>query len=280
MRLPKYVPAVSIVLVLLLAVVGTYFLRVHFLDNALRDAVQRNDLAAVSRLVDSFPCPVQWCDRNGFTPLHQAAASGNCEIAKLLLSRGAGVNAKDYENRTLMTPLHYAVEKMGNTAMVELLIAHGADTELRDHAGESPLYRTMLFGRKDNLEALIAQGADVNAPDRGGITPFATGIDGSRECLQTLIAHGADVDSRDSAGHTPLYWAVTYSNRDAVEFLIAHGADVNARDNNGYTPLSFCNLKELSQTANAKDDPAKAALPEVIKKNRAVAQLLRNAGAR
>jgi hypothetical protein len=62
-------------------------------------------------------------DKRGFTPLHYAARGGRNEIAELLISKGADVNAKNDEGKT---PLDRAKYKPETAA---LLRKHGGKTE-------------------------------------------------------------------------------------------------------------------------------------------------------
>jgi len=68
----------------------------------------------------------------GGTPLHYAVGEGRNEIAKLLIAKGADVNAKGIYGTT---PLHNAATK----EIVELLIAAGADVNAKDERGKTPL---------------------------------------------------------------------------------------------------------------------------------------------
>ena len=72
----------------------------------------------------------------GLTSLHQASSSGHKEIAELLISEGADVNAKDDVE---YTPLHGA-SRYGHKEVAELLIANGADLNAQDNLdGKTPL---------------------------------------------------------------------------------------------------------------------------------------------
>jgi len=161
-------------------------------------------------------------------PLHQAAAKGDIEQLKLLMSKGADVNAKD---ETGDTALCYAV-KVGKKGMVQMLVEGGADVNI----GSSPPLSIAVD--KDDIavaEYLIAHGANVNAP--AGWTalqeaPYASSL----EMVALLIAKGADVNA---GPWTALHSAVEEGRRDIAELLIAKGADVNAETGGGTTPLSY-----------------------------------------
>ena len=73
------------------------------------------------------------CD--GFTPLHEAAWSGDVDAWKLLLDKGANPNCLSHIG---WTPLHYAVWR-GNTDLVQLLLNAGAEPNKADNKGKTPL---------------------------------------------------------------------------------------------------------------------------------------------
>jgi ankyrin repeat protein len=66
-------------------------------------------------------------------PLHSAASSRNLEAARLLLERGAPVNARQQAG---WVPIHAAAQN-GDRPMVELLLQHGADPKLVNDLGKS-----------------------------------------------------------------------------------------------------------------------------------------------
>jgi putative CocE/NonD family hydrolase len=157
-------------------------------------------------------------------PLHQAAADGDIEQVKLLISKGANVNAEDEEKKT---PLHYAAET-GKMEVVKLLVEAGADI----NAGEGKwtvLHGAVYEGRRDIAELLIQKGADVNIKDRNGHQPLFNAIwKKDLDTLKLLINKGANVNIEDRNGHQPLYNAVWKKDLDIAKLLIAKGADVNA----------------------------------------------------
>lgn len=75
-------------------------------------------------------------DRSGWTALHWAAWSGDCRIARLLLAKGAQATG---------SALHVAAMN-GYLGMASLLMDHGADWELQDRYGVSPIEHAVAAG--------------------------------------------------------------------------------------------------------------------------------------
>ena len=87
-------------------------------------------------------------DKDGYTPLHRAAASDRDDLAALLIAHGADVDARSDEDRT---PLHFAAEQ-GHTAVVELLLEKGADINAETKDRRTPL--NLVWGN-DAMKSLL-----------------------------------------------------------------------------------------------------------------------------
>lgn len=112
-------------------------------------AVAANDLARVRAVLDADPAAVRAVDRTPETPLHAAAHAGLIEIAKLLIERGADVNARAYNQ---FTPLNLT----SNPEMARLLIASGADLERKNASGETELDTAFGMDHKAVADVIIA----------------------------------------------------------------------------------------------------------------------------
>ena len=108
--------------------------------SALHMAIKMNQAKAVRMLLDAG-CDVDIRNKSestgwkGGTPLLCVAFWGHEEIAKLLISEGADVNATSEKQ---VTPLHEAV-RLGNAGIAKLLLENGAKKQARDHEGKTPL---------------------------------------------------------------------------------------------------------------------------------------------
>lgn len=108
-------------------------------DNLLRDweaawwaACRKGDVGAVRKMLAGGGRVLACCvDENRRSGLHYAAGCGSAETAALLVAAGANVNLRDAEG---FTPLHLAVG-YSHTPVVSLLLDAGADPEVRDAQG-------------------------------------------------------------------------------------------------------------------------------------------------
>jgi ankyrin repeat protein len=162
-------------------------------------------------------------------PLHPAAASGNIEQVRLLLSKGIGVNTKDEEGNHA---LHNAVES-GKLEVVRLLVEAGADVNL---GSWPPLCVAVDENNLAIAEYLIAQGADVNAPEGWTALQEAPYIENNIEMVKLLIANGADINA---GPFTALHAAASKGRTDIVKLLVQNGANINIEDSRSTTPLEY-----------------------------------------
>lgn len=187
------------------------------------------------------------------------------DMAKLLIIKGANVNAKGSDGTT---PLHWAANSTVDLYVTKLLIEKGADVNASSVTGETPLHRAVAAKRADKVSLLIAKGANVNVQNAKGETPLSIaaaakdteltrllmekGADakslkaqllcqiieyGPPDLAKLLIKYGMDVKGADNNGNTPLHVAAYKGSTDIAQLLIEKGANVNAPNGRGETPL-------------------------------------------
>jgi ankyrin repeat protein len=115
------------------------------------------------RLIDSYSA-------DGFTPLALAAFFGNLDVAAHLINQGANVNLAA-TNPMKVAPLHAATASR-HFAIVELLVANGADVNQPQHQGWRPLHAAAQHGDEAAVRLLLAHGARANVRSDNRQTPL------------------------------------------------------------------------------------------------------------
>jgi ankyrin repeat protein len=88
------------------------------------------------------------------------------------------------------------------------------------------------------LQTLLALGADPNIPDSNGDTPLAAAaLANCVEAARQLIQAGAKVNKPDEKGVTPLMWAAWKSRYEILQLLLRSGADPNYVSSDGNSAL-------------------------------------------
>ena len=118
-----------------------------------------------------------------------------------------------------------------------LMDAKGADVDIRNRAGETPLMMAALKAEVDAVDALLAHGAAVQKDGWSPLHYAATG--GSAAIVKLLLARGAVLEARSPNGSTPLMMAARYGNEEAVDALLAAGADRTAKNDLGMDASAF-----------------------------------------
>jgi uncharacterized protein len=161
------------------------------------------------------PSAANLCDEAGTPALHHAVLALVPELVTLLLDHGADVNRA---NATGESALHQVADLRGAAseparATAVLLLDRGADPNARNWDDVTPLHQAVRARNLAVVEVLLARGADVNARDKiRGSTPLrravaATGASGTAgtaalmlPLTRLLLEHGADPNACDRRG--------------------------------------------------------------------------------
>jgi len=136
------------------------------------------------------------------------------------------------------------------TQMFKYLLELGADVNIKDEEGMTPLIRVAQNGTIEFAKMLLERNANPNIQCEcptfhdGGYTPLTIVIENisvrnkNAAFIDLLLANGADVNLAKKDGSTPLMLA-SEKNIQTVKTLLEKGAKVNALSDNGTTALSF-----------------------------------------
>jgi ankyrin repeat protein len=188
----------------------------------------------IEHLVSTYPRDVD--ARGGYheSPLLAAFIKDDIGTASSLLQRGADANVLDKRG---LSPLHQALQG-GRIDIVRSLLEHGVDVNLRNTKGATPLGMASLTGDIEASRLLLQRGANVNSQNNLGQSALhGAARRGHLNVVQLLIESGANIDLQTKRGSTPLYSASNEGHIKSAELLIQHGANVGSRNNDGRTPL-------------------------------------------
>ena len=248
-------------------------------------ASYKNDLEIVRFLLESG-ADINQQNRWGMTSLMIAAREGNFEIVKMLICTGADVNlvtkggktslifACLYKNSEIVKILLAPQESSlmvrsnvnhqttpGNTALfhshdveiVRMLLDSGADINIQNKQGDTPLTSHGSGIEKELLELLLAppesskmMRADINHQNKHGKTTLMY-----NRCspgnVKFLLEKGADPNIQDYHGKTVL----TYTDKlETLEVLLKGGVDVNFRNKHGMTSMMYFCIRGDSKHVN------------------------------
>lgn len=243
----------------------------HDFGQQLINAVHAGELGTIRRILDQQPELVNAAtdlpriDRPSDTLsmhlLHLAIAEAKADVLRLLIERGADLNARNADGRR---PLHDCFE-LNHDDFAKILLDAGAEPDVcaaaaygmhdqlqqilqRDPVsandlttGNSPLGWAAYGHQPKSATILFERGAVADRPpyDAYAWGP-AAGVN-SAEVARVLLEHGANPNWRDEVGNTPLHRVIiSRMVLDPAQFtrlLLDFGADASLRNREGRTPL-------------------------------------------
>jgi ankyrin repeat protein len=187
------------------------------------DAIRRDDLAAVNRLVEANGPNLK--DSRGGTPLMYAAAVGSEAMMRRLIDAGADVNAKSAFDATA---LHWCGASL---ARMKLLVDLGAAVNVRSKQGHTPVFLAASeAGGLLAVQFLLAKGATLEGPpDSQGNTPLsAASATNDTALVRFLVEKGGASALAPPGGPRALMNAAAFGNGELVKLFLAKGVDVNS----------------------------------------------------
>lgn len=146
------------------------------------------------------------------------------------------VNTRDITSGE--TALHI-VTRRRDPLWIRFLAQNGANPNIRDKNGETPLQVAVIVGPVESVEALIKAGADINTTNVAGETPLITAVH-RRDVpmVRLLLEKGAKPDQNDNSGRSARDYAALQSGNTLLlsEFKKADEAREAAGAQQSYGP--------------------------------------------
>ncbi|TMX04777.1 hypothetical protein EJD97_004658, partial [Solanum chilense] len=216
---------------------------------SLHFAAGEGNIDSCKYLVDDLKMDVNERDKEGETPVLNAARHGHTATVQYLIDKGA-------EPAILSTSgaaLHNAARN-GHIELVKFFLSIGVDIDLQSDVG-TPLMWAVGHRQKDVVKVLLDH--HFNQVGDDGMSPLqaAVAVD-SFPCVELLVKAGANVNVMTGEGMwcgemTPLLVAARKGNAESVKCLLQAGADPNFTDQDGYKPIHFAARSDSRECVEA-----------------------------
>lgn len=216
----------------------------------LHQAAATGDLTAITALVtpDTLEEPNTWKRTPWLTAIH----ADQTDAAQLLRSLGASTSALGHSDDTA---LHLAASSNAHNS-IRYLLTLGFDVNINDNFQSTPLHEAADNDAIDAAEILLTAGANVHALTHTQNAPVSLAC--SIEMLSLLHVHGADLNFVSGEGRWPLWDFAECTDPEGVTWLLDNGADINTRSSWGtalHTAVAHDNLENIRILLAAGCDP-------------------------
>ena len=208
-------------------------------DRALLTSVARKDFDSIPLLLEKG-VNVNEKNKFGDTALCSVVQLGPhsraMELSKLLIAYGADINIR---NSRFETPLQIACSR-NYDKVAELFLELGCETNVKNtYSHYSPLHHATQHNNGKLVQMLLQYGADANVNgDEEKTTPLhVAATENSVHAAHVLIKHGVELEVINELGRTPLAAAAACGSLPMVQLLLNQGASVHTKDKQGKTPI-------------------------------------------
>jgi ankyrin repeat protein len=192
-------------------------------------------------------------DNEGYAPLHVALGAkeqtgGGIQLGGIIgvptyAPPGIAVPAGNVTipSRTIINPAQPSARRLAPSktrSMVEVLLEHKADPNLRDKRGNTPLALAVQKGNDEATQLLLKRKADPHQTSLSGFAPLHyAAMFGNSSGAEMLLAHKANPNAKNQDAETPVHFAANRAFTNVLVLLLDKGGDINACATEGDTPL-------------------------------------------
>ena len=201
-------------------------------------------------LSHDYPCcpaDKEWREADkGRTIFMSAAWRGHNDALKLLLDKGANVNARDDDKRTVLHNLAYDKRCRWNEDTIRIILEHNIDIDAKDNRLRTALHWAVATGKPNFVAQLLTRTkhrvCNVNATATRGKTALHIACQAEvpvPSIVEMLLAFGANPGMVSDGNWTCLHITVKHHHTEEIVHAILgkDSALINARTSTGMTPL-------------------------------------------
>ncbi|KAK3596453.1 hypothetical protein CHS0354_015925 [Potamilus streckersoni] len=181
---------------------------------------------------------------DGDTFLHHVIIMEQYDLAIKLIEFLFDSDLLNMANFLRQTPLHLAVITR-QTAIVRKLLAAGAQTNVHNHRGDTPMHIACRTGASDTLylltESLSSQN-DLEIRNYDGLKCIHLAVlNNNLDIIRFLLNSGADINAGDAkSGRTVFHWAAEYGKSELLDLILSRkDVDINMQTYDGITAFEM-----------------------------------------
>ncbi len=185
--------------------------------------------------------------------LLHASERGSAVAAEAALADGADIESRDARERTALL----LAATYDHVAVARMLVARGADVNAVDDQRDTPFLVTGVTGSVEMLDALLPGNPDTTITNRyGGVAVIPAAERGHAAYVKAVLERtNIDVNHVNDLGWTALLEAVVLGDggprhQRVVEILLTNGADPSIADSEGVTPLQHAQRRDQKRIAS------------------------------
>ena len=227
--------------------------------SSLLKAIDENDITYVNNnlsKVEEVDDDINVAYGPGTTLLCRACTTGNFEVVKRLIEKGANVNKKSESGKL---PLEIAMD-LNHTEVSRFLLQNGAQP-LKENF--NALHVACSKGQREIAALVLKHGVNPNLIDGNGDGALHHAVrKGRLEICQLLIRSNSDVNRQNGVGNTPVHEACRKRSinsrieKNILKLLLQNDASREIRNNAGHVPLELCNDEEMIALLKKKNNNA------------------------
>lgn len=161
--------------------------------------------------------------------------AGRTDEARSMFQSKNDINGTDEFGNTAL----HAAASVNDFDLVNFLIYMGADTEIKNMSGDTPLHVAIKNNAIESSEILAAINVNIFAKDGKGVSALELGINKGSSFYDALI-NTKTGNLIDGQGQSIVHYFVQWKNQDALNFSIKKGLPISVEDMYGVTPLEIC----------------------------------------
>lgn len=176
--------------------------------------------------------------------LSYAVDFGNVSVVEYLVEHGADLEVKDENGRNafLMATFNYSVG-FTDAKVVNFFLEKGVDANVQDNKGNSALNYAVMYGNNEALNYFLEKGLDTTTKDDEGATVLHYAVaSGNKEMVDYLLEKGLDITAKNNDDVTMLHYAALGGNKEIFDCLVEKGLDIRAKDKDDMTMLHYAVL--------------------------------------